>query len=260
MNNFEQLIEFIINEQEDKARELFHRIVVDKSRDIYESMMEEEDDDNQYEDVGGNQVTGLVDDIEADETGLHDDEDRDEFEDGGDEEDEGEYDERIADLETALEDLKREFDELMDAEESEHHEDESEDDEFSDEGEDEMVREYVERVASPIRGEGSMVGKEGSTSINKRSTVASKNDMGGTSKNVARGGAEVAPEGKRIPDPSNQYSKNRGSLKGAGNFENVPGAKTKGYSRKESALSKQGQTLGGSVNVQDKSVVGGRVR
>ena len=42
MNKYEQLIEYIINEQEDKARELFHTIVVEKSRDIYESLMDED--------------------------------------------------------------------------------------------------------------------------------------------------------------------------------------------------------------------------
>ena len=39
---YEQLIELIINEQEEKARELFHDIVVEKSREIYESIMDEE--------------------------------------------------------------------------------------------------------------------------------------------------------------------------------------------------------------------------
>lgn len=42
MNKFEQLIEFVINDEEAKARELFHDIVVEKSRQIYEEMMEEE--------------------------------------------------------------------------------------------------------------------------------------------------------------------------------------------------------------------------
>ena len=42
MNKFEQLIEFVINDEEAKARELFHDIVVEKSRAIYEEMMEEE--------------------------------------------------------------------------------------------------------------------------------------------------------------------------------------------------------------------------
>ena len=43
MNKFEQLIEFVINDEEDKARELFHEIVVEKSRDIYENIMAEEE-------------------------------------------------------------------------------------------------------------------------------------------------------------------------------------------------------------------------
>ena len=34
---FEQLIEFVINDDEQKARELFHEIVVEKSREIYGS-------------------------------------------------------------------------------------------------------------------------------------------------------------------------------------------------------------------------------
>jgi len=42
MNKFEQLIEYVINDEEAKARELFHDIVVEKSRQIYEEMMEEE--------------------------------------------------------------------------------------------------------------------------------------------------------------------------------------------------------------------------
>ena len=65
MNKYEQLIEHIINDETDKARELFHSIVVEKSRDIYESLIDEQD----LEEVGGNQVDSLVDEITADETG-----------------------------------------------------------------------------------------------------------------------------------------------------------------------------------------------
>ena len=43
-SKFEQLIEFVINDEQEKARELFHDIVVEKSRSIYESMMAEEED------------------------------------------------------------------------------------------------------------------------------------------------------------------------------------------------------------------------
>ena len=44
MNKFEQLIEYVINDDEAKARELFHDIVVEKSRAIYEEMMQEEEE------------------------------------------------------------------------------------------------------------------------------------------------------------------------------------------------------------------------
>jgi len=42
MNKFEQLIEYVINDEEQKAHELFHDIVVAKSREIYENIMAEE--------------------------------------------------------------------------------------------------------------------------------------------------------------------------------------------------------------------------
>jgi hypothetical protein len=42
MNRFEQLIEYVINDEDAKARELFHDIVVAKSREIYENLMQEE--------------------------------------------------------------------------------------------------------------------------------------------------------------------------------------------------------------------------
>ena len=43
MNKFEQLIEFVINDDEKNAKALFHDIVVEKSRDIYEEIMSEEE-------------------------------------------------------------------------------------------------------------------------------------------------------------------------------------------------------------------------
>ena len=58
MNKFEKLIEYIINDEDQKARELFHNIVVEKSRDIYESIMDEE---SMEETVNGEQVEDMVD-------------------------------------------------------------------------------------------------------------------------------------------------------------------------------------------------------
>ena len=74
---FEKLIDLIINENEEQARELFHDIVVDKSREIYESIMEEEMmDDDMYENMGG-QVGDLLDEISAEEEGMMEDEEDD---------------------------------------------------------------------------------------------------------------------------------------------------------------------------------------
>ena len=41
-NKFEQLLELLINEENDKAEQLFHDIVVEKSRDIYENLADSE--------------------------------------------------------------------------------------------------------------------------------------------------------------------------------------------------------------------------
>ena len=82
MNRFEQLIEYVINDEEQKARELFHDIVVAKSREIYESMMaeeaeeeldeaaeEEEEEEELDEDaMGGDASDDLIDEIETEES------------------------------------------------------------------------------------------------------------------------------------------------------------------------------------------------
>ena len=71
MNKFEKLIEYIINDEDQKARELFHDIVVEKSRDIYESIMDEEQVE---EHVAGDQVGELTQEISAEES-VHEEED-----------------------------------------------------------------------------------------------------------------------------------------------------------------------------------------
>ena len=74
MNRFEQLIEYVINDDEQKARELFHDIVVEKSRQIYEDIMAEEAeeieegaDEDLEEDMGGDASNDLIDDVEMEE-------------------------------------------------------------------------------------------------------------------------------------------------------------------------------------------------
>ena len=74
MNRFEQLIEYVINDDEQKARELFHDIVVEKSRQIYEDIMAEEAeeieegaDEDLEEGMGGDASNDLIDDVEMEE-------------------------------------------------------------------------------------------------------------------------------------------------------------------------------------------------
>lgn len=231
MNKYEQLIEHIINDENDQARKLFHTIVVEKSRDIYESLIDEQD----LEEVGGNKVEDLVDEITVDEQGISEEE-----EDAVDADEAGEEDhhadvggdealeDRVLDLEDALDELKAEFDALMTGEEAEEeqfpgiHGDEVAGDEVADneefmEAEEcdkeesaeevdedaEIVREYVEKVAAPSNTEGA---------DNKTSVVAKKNDMGGTSANIVKGGTE---NGGTVKKPA---------VNDAGNI-NVPGGK-----------------------------------
>ena len=47
---------------------------------------------------------------------------------------------------------------------------------------------------------------------NVKSVVASKNDMGGSSANIVKGGSEQAADGKPVPKPNNQYTKGQGNL------------------------------------------------
>ncbi len=172
MNKYEQLIEYIINEDEDKAKALFHDIVVEKSRDIYESLMDEETVD---ETIGGNEVEDLVDEIQADETdGIPEGEEEEmdageEMMSGDDEEDhhadvggDEALEDKVMDLEKELDELKAEFDALMsdgeemeadadkmekDAEELEMYEGDKKEEETVEEEKEEEVSEDAEEVA-----------------------------------------------------------------------------------------------------------------
>lgn len=304
---YEKLIEYIINDDEAKARELFHQIVVEKSRDIYESLIDEQD----LEEVGGNPVGRMVDEISADETGMAEDEEDSEDEDGisldGDDNmggmddmgddmgGEGDMEDRVMDLEDALDELKAEFDALMAGENAEDHDhagmhdmgsddmngegdemegmymeadDEEDDEEDLEESkkakedmlkskkdskkkmtEAEWIREYVEKIgeypgeqANPsgkMAGTGAKSEKQGEK--NTRSVTGPGADMGGTTKNTARGGHEADVFGKAIEEPNNEYAKGRGQLKDAGKFANVPG-KDSGHTSYKTKSDRQPET------------------
>jgi hypothetical protein len=148
MNRFEQLIEYVINDEEQKARELFHDIVVEKSRQIYENIMAEEEIDEAADEeldeaaedeldegaMGGDAADDLIDDVEMeeesdmnmeaehdDDMGGDDDGTGDDMGDGdvadmGDDmggSDEAATKDDIMNLEDKLDQLMAEFEELM---------------------------------------------------------------------------------------------------------------------------------------------------
>jgi len=143
MNRFEQLIEYVINDEEAKARELFHDIVVEKSRQIYEDIMAEEAEEDIEEakdeeldeaeeeldeGMGGDAADDLIDDVEMEEESdmnmeaMHDEEEDGGMSDDGEAEfsmgDEGGSNEPatkddIMNLEDKLDQLMAEFEDLM---------------------------------------------------------------------------------------------------------------------------------------------------
>lgn len=340
MNKYEQLIEHIINDNEAAAKELFHQIVVEKSRDIYESLMDEE--------MGGNQAQSFVQDITqqddaAQEHGLgEDDEEAGEIELGGDDEfgdeetfgdepsmdgEDGSVEAKIDELTAQLEELKAmlggqeepsmddmgseepSMDSDFDSEEGseeQHGFGESEEpvveakgsgsgNPFAKSGSGsgsgsgvsgsgksgsgvkesykktdvEIMKEYVDKIGEiykqePAGSEGKEVGNGGSTTVSAKSIVKAQGPKfdGETAGNIVNGGAEQAPDNKAIPEPKNEYAKKRGDLPGAGSFQNVPGgnAGKTGFKTKESAKSAEGSTTDGSVPVNKKSEIGGKVR
>jgi len=235
-----QLLEYIVNDENDKAKQLFHEIVVAESRSIYADILESEveeamHDDDMEENVDGNEVEGFMDEVDAEEEGDFALEGEDEEDDmggddemsadddmGGEDEDDmgdddmdGEegsedMDDRVADLENALDELKAEFDELMSQEKSEpeHADMGMGDDEGmgGDEGEmdmsspDDMANELDEFALS----EGVEMTKVAAVSnsesgVNSKSTVAKPTNFGGTAVKFDQGGDET---GGKVSAPS----------------------------------------------------------
>lgn len=346
MNKYEQLIEHIISDEESKARALFHQIVVERSREIYESLMDEEPGMHN----GG--VNDLVDEVSRDEHGMHEEDEEvgmpgddmsgdpaaDDISSddpemgamdgmdggmGGDDSPATKSD--ILDLESAIDELKAEFERLVShedgesgdeegeeetgdeegsenpfggADDEESDDEESADDEEAEEEEDavaesrtrdrskmsdaERLREYVDKVGHDWdknaqkgpKGESVGTGNKSESQGEKNTTSLTsgkmKNDMGGTTGNILKGGAEQSPDGKEYKAPSNQYAKGRGDLPHANNFENVPGANAGKSAFKtrepghgaEKAGAGEGKLVGadGSRPINKDSIIKGKVR
>jgi pilus assembly protein FimV len=111
---FNELIELIISEETDKAKALFHDIVVDKSRGIYENLIddeavEEEIEESDIDEISDEQTQDFISDIDADQEGLA----------VSEEADEDEMEERLISVENEMDELKAEFEKIMGGEDDE---------------------------------------------------------------------------------------------------------------------------------------------
>ena len=334
--NFESLLEYIVNGEQAKAEELFHQLVVAKSREIYETLlseeMEDEDMDEASEEEDEDMDEASEEDEEMDESMDSDEDDMDEMfnfegddegedddavggdddasdmedelgpdgetdDDGmefGDEEGEGE-EPSMMDLKSDIEELKDMFQQMLDAER--HEEEENPDihggmlpdeepgmDDMGDEDEGMMMpfeeeiesidlspsalmREYVDKVGEAYKGgkvagttEGQPVGATNSSpsNTNKNSLKFSKNDMGGTVKNIAQGGT-----GTEVFAGQGEL-KGTGLLKGkpqdmnTGNVNKVGGTNVKQF-YKNNTKGHGAEKKGSGEDAQNKkSIIGGK--
>ncbi len=239
---FEQLIDLIINENEEQARALFHDIVVEKSREIYESIMDEE--------YSQDQVGNLVDEIDAEEQGMTEEEDEfadiesdgegeevemgaDEFgdEEGGEEE----LEDRVVDLEDKLDELMAEFEEMMAGEEG----GDMGDEDMGDMGGDDMGDEMMEGQEDDLE-ESEEVDEDAEETLEESAQLqAVKNpvhgDNGQNAKSVVSKGPKVGGNGAKAVNFSGEsttggtqgglLNPTTKDLKGAGSFKNAPGQK-----------------------------------
>jgi hypothetical protein len=218
----EQMLEHLVNDEKSKAEELFHEYVVSKSREIYETMIESEiRDDENKDDEFDEDFDEIA--IEADnEMDLDTEDPTDDLAselDSGEDEEMGEKSEEelFQDLDAIVDELQVKFDQLKGKEGSDMDMDMN-DEKIKDDFELETVREYVEKVPAA---------KMGDNGVNTKSIVAGKNDMGGTTANIVRGG-ETKNEGTKggLANPKPQDMK-------SGNI-NVPGGKAgSAFSKKE---------------------------
>ncbi len=117
----EQVLDLLLNEESDQAAEILHQLIVEKARVIYESIVEEEAEDDDV--VGGEPDKDFTDEISSDEDEVSADEHNggeasgEEADDDSDDDfgadAEGTTEERVDDLESQLAELRAEFDALM---------------------------------------------------------------------------------------------------------------------------------------------------
>ena len=223
---FETLIDLIINENEEQARALFHDIVVEKSREIYEDIM----NDEMEEGIGG-QVGQMMDEISAEEEGMTEEEEEAEidFDDEGDDDivdieadgdmdhdEEGEED-RLVSIEDKLDQLMAEFEEIMGHEHGEAAADDEEaaadDEEMAADDEEAMMEAITLKKVSVTHGDNGQ---------NTKSTNLNNSGQAGMDSKPVKfsGDSEAVPTSPK--GPSNFYSKGETQVKDANNWKNAP--------------------------------------
>ena len=263
----EQMLEHLVNDEQDKAEELFHEYVVSKSREIYEGLIEselseeddsEEDEDEDVEeaakdeDAEEDQVDEEFEDIAIEADDEMDDmggDPTDDLEsevdmDSEDEEDMGEKEpeELFQDLDAIVDELQAKFDAIQGG-------DEGDDEEMKDDFELETVREYVEKVPAGHGAE-----KKGAAEQSDKSAKSlidnMKNDMGGTTANILSSKEEAGVMANQGALKGNGLLKGNPQDMKTGNI-NVPGGKAGGaFSKKEPG---HGAEKKGAAETADKS-------
>ena len=238
-DRYTKIIESLVNGDEANASDLLHEAIVDKAREIWSDLVEQDDiaedeisEEELDEALGGvadenflNDIETADEDISAEEAfEAEDDEDDaeeadDEMEmdadamelagdedEAGDDEDHGDIEDAMMDVEDALADLKAKFAEIMNdepvAEEAEE--------EFTFEEADEELEESADEEAEELEeaADLSKVGKDGAMhpidmpagDDGKASPVAGKNDMGGETIKTGEKGSEGSHSGLEGPE------------------------------------------------------------
>jgi hypothetical protein len=278
---FEQLLDYLVNEEMDKANELFHEIVVEKSRTIYENLIAEEDDEMD-ESVKDEEMDESADEQEMDEGSeeLEDSFVMDAEDDMGGEEgdatddfgsdieadmdhDEGDEDQAMFDIKNAIEELEAAFAELEAAQGGEMGDefgDEEGDEEFGDEEDDEelemgmfegrRLREYREAVSDGHGAEKKGAAEGGLAGAN----TGEKMPSGVNTKPVVssgKGKPTTGADAKNIlgksatadEDGTSPHGKVGGLVKSGGQF-------TKGVEKNIASSSKASMKDGAALNKQ----------
>lgn len=242
-SKFEQLIEFVINDEEDKAKELFHDIVVEKSREIYENLMNEEEEeldeevdeseedlDEGQESIGGDASDDLIQDVETEEEGIQMEDDAefdDEAEEDGedmthdmeqDHDEDAKIEDRVIDLEDKLDELMAEFEAIMGNDQG------GEESDLGGEEGDELGGDALEMDDTQAFADESMMEnvtldkvpapKHGDDGANNKSVVAF---------NSGAKGMQGAPVKMTGDTAQGRSAPKTGDLPEAGTFKNVPG-------------------------------------